>query len=247
MRQHQQQQQQQQQQQPVDRLAGLMLNLDQRMSDNCAQKGALNIALMWNDSSDLDLHVKCPCGTHIFYAHPSCSKCNAKLDVDMNRLDADISGSPVENVFWLNPPQGHYHIYVHNYKGRLANGLGSSFKCIVSSQLQSKVFIGIVNPSEYKTVYDGSLFEPLVAPEQTQTQTSTSMSTMQTQTQIQTNVTVPVHESMVDEWIPQARYDLTLSQNYDPSMPPNVTVIDLVPPNLRESGGEHHNSFYMGY
>ena len=196
-------------QQPVDRLASLMLDLGSRMVDNGAQKGELNVALLWSDTSDLDLHVDCPCGTHIYYALPSCGKCSARLDVDMNRLEGDLSSSPVENVFWTSPPRGRCHVYVHNYRGRQGEGQGSPFKCIISTRHESRVFIDVVKPKEYKTVYIGDLFLPPPPPCTVADRSS-------------------IDGTMSDEWIPQSRYDLTVSSSYDPSMPPCVDVINML-------------------
>ena len=204
-------------QQPVDTVLGLMQNLNQRMVDNGGQTGDLNVALIWSDVSDLDLHVVCPCGTHIYFGNRSCSKCKANLDVDMNRVEDELSQTPIENISWVNPPAGRYHIYVHNYKSRLGDNICSPFKCIISTKNESKVFIDVIKHKENKTIYLGDLFAPIAPPILEQVDTGFS-EYQQVVSESQQAASEP------SEWIPQARYDLTQSSRYDPSMPPSVSV-----------------------
>ena len=135
------------------------LNLNQRMIDHGAQNGCFNIALIWNNWSDLDLRVTCPCGITIFFAHRKCPKCHGTLDVDMNTNPHNSSDSPIENVFWKdNPPVGRYIIKVHNYREQQVGGLATSFKCILTNKSYSHEISGQVIDGQMITVFDQSLF-----------------------------------------------------------------------------------------
>ena len=91
-------------QQPMD-------SLDERLRREGAQTGEVQVSLIWEGPSDLDLHVFCPSGEEIYYN--SRRHCGGELDIDMN---ADRhSMTPVENVFWSHPPPGRYRIMVVLY------------------------------------------------------------------------------------------------------------------------------------
>merc|ERR1719502_529365 len=66
--------------------------------------GDVTVTLIWNDESDLDLHVFVPTGTstggeeEICYKNKKSRSGAAHLDVDMN-VRAPFSVAPVENVY----------------------------------------------------------------------------------------------------------------------------------------------------
>ena len=81
---------------------------------------ALRITLIWDTLSDLDLHLYCPGGGHLFYR--SRTACGGILDIDKNVRNP--TNTPVENiVFTTSPPPGTYRIRVYNYTqvGRSTN------------------------------------------------------------------------------------------------------------------------------
>ena len=80
-----------------------------RMTRENVNNGQLHIALIWNDITDLDLHVITPSKEHIYFGNKE-SSCGGWLDVDMNA--SNISLEPIENVFWASSPNGEYNIYV---------------------------------------------------------------------------------------------------------------------------------------
>ena len=55
--------------------------------------------MQWENGNDLDLHVLCPCGTHISYVDRICEKCKANLDVDMNANYVMDDKNPIENIY----------------------------------------------------------------------------------------------------------------------------------------------------
>ena len=71
--------------------------LTHRLKREGAQKGIVQISLMWNNFNDLDLHVVCPSSERI-HGGNRVSQCGGELDVDMNVRPQ--SKRPVENVVW---------------------------------------------------------------------------------------------------------------------------------------------------
>jgi len=94
-----------------------------RLQREGARIGDVTISLIWNDQSDLDLHVKVPTPggeEAISYSHKK-SKCGGvELDVDMN-AGAPYSKEPVENVYagdverGMQAPLGTYKVQVCNF------------------------------------------------------------------------------------------------------------------------------------
>jgi hypothetical protein len=151
----------------VNRLVRILGDLNHRLSREHAQKGVFQVSLLWNDPSDLDLHVTCPCNTHINYSRTACTSCRGQLDVDMNRHDDEIAHDPVENIFWHDyPPLGHYKIWVQNYKTRNQPDRSIPFSCVVTYQQFSWIFSGEVNNRQQVTVFDTTLEELLSTPNQ---------------------------------------------------------------------------------
>ena len=103
----------------VDTLVDKMLNI--RMSREGSMTGVFNISLIWDDISDLDLHVVCPSGEKIYYANKK-SKCGGVLDTDMNNNFYTLSDTPIENIYWDNPQSGVYKITVVNFKTNINTG-----------------------------------------------------------------------------------------------------------------------------
>jgi hypothetical protein len=88
--------------------------IDQRLERERAKSGDFQVSLVWDGPADLDLHVHCPGGGHIFFERTSA--CGAMLDVDMNAQGGRASRSPVENVVWQGrPASGTYRVQVHYF------------------------------------------------------------------------------------------------------------------------------------
>jgi hypothetical protein len=79
---------------------------------------ALRCSLAWFNYDDLDLHCITPRGEHISFSNKA-----GILDVDMN-AGGPSSREAVENMRWVNPPDGVYHFSVHNYSRRETVDLG---------------------------------------------------------------------------------------------------------------------------
>lgn len=95
--------------QPTDRD-----ELDALLDERGGEIGDLNFTLFWNSTDDIDLHVTCPAGPEIYYGNRNA--CNGTLDVDANA--GSLLTNPVENVFFINPAPGRYHVIVKLYSNR---------------------------------------------------------------------------------------------------------------------------------
>ena len=90
--------------------------IDNRLDDAGGHSSEqLSVSLAWGTTDDIDLIVYEPDGTRIFF-NDKVSASGGRLDVDANRTGANLTSSPVENVFWTNPPVGAYRIDVYVYK-----------------------------------------------------------------------------------------------------------------------------------
>lgn len=78
----------------------------------------LRVSLAWYNYDDLDIHVREPNGTLIYYGN----KLN-KLDVDMN-AGGRSSRVPVENVSWTSVQDGVYNVIVNNFARRESIDVG---------------------------------------------------------------------------------------------------------------------------
>ena len=77
--------------------------------------GALCISLAWATTDDIDLIVYEPSSRRIYF-DDKVSPSGGRLDVDANGPRSRLTSSPVENIFWENPPNGSYQILVRTYK-----------------------------------------------------------------------------------------------------------------------------------
>ena len=81
-------------------------------------QGELKLTLLWDFAGDIDIHVQQPSGNWINYTQPRDAASGGYLDVD-NVIGG--SGS-AENIYWENPPKGHYKVWLHYYSPSQANG-----------------------------------------------------------------------------------------------------------------------------
>jgi hypothetical protein len=88
----------------------------ERSQQQGGHAGRLQIILAWDDRNDLDLHVLCPGGEHLFFRHPEA--CGGRLDVDANADQQPITETPVENMVWVDPSPGTYKVFVDPFKMR---------------------------------------------------------------------------------------------------------------------------------
>jgi len=92
-----------------------------------AQGGKLQVILAWDDRNDLDLHVVCPDGLDINFIRRRA--CGGTLDVDANGDVRRLTPTPVENVYFTEPPPGRYRVVVDPYGMR--ESAASPFRVII--------------------------------------------------------------------------------------------------------------------
>lgn len=78
------------------------------------QDGEIRVTIEWAWPGDVDLHVIEPSGNEISYRNMSNGRTGAQLDVD-NRQGGTRANTAVENVFWSNPDQGRYQVFIVMY------------------------------------------------------------------------------------------------------------------------------------
>lgn len=76
-----------------------------------AGTGDITISLAWYNSDDVDLHVRTPNGSELYYGNRNVQ--NGTLDVDAN---AEVMmDEPVENIYFTNPASGTYEVWIEDY------------------------------------------------------------------------------------------------------------------------------------
>jgi hypothetical protein len=90
---------------------------DDRLEREGGETGAITVTLAWEGRDDLDLRVRCPDDSQIYFGNQNA--CGGELDVDMN-AGGRMSDEPVENVVWPEgaAPPGRYAVIVDNFYGR---------------------------------------------------------------------------------------------------------------------------------
>ncbi len=82
--------------------------------------------LAWYNTDDLDLHMREPGGSHIFYGAKISHRTHGQLDVDMN-AGGRMSRTPVENIYYgqkASMTLGEYLLYVNQYSRRETKDVG---------------------------------------------------------------------------------------------------------------------------
>ena len=88
--------------------------MDDLLDEMGAIEGKITISLYWPTKDDLDLHCITPEGHHIYYENKSAG--GGRLDVDM-QISGDAD-SGVENIYFDDPKEGEYKVYINNYTDR---------------------------------------------------------------------------------------------------------------------------------
>ncbi|MBO4242966.1 MAG: zinc-ribbon domain-containing protein [Clostridiales bacterium] len=107
-----------------------------------AGSGDITISVLWDSEDDLDLHVFTPDGSEIYYSNKVAQ--NGELDVDAN-TSSNMMDNPVENVFFTNPYNGQYWVYLDDYNDRSTGTTNYIVKITIGSE--SQTFTGTIDGS----------------------------------------------------------------------------------------------------
>lgn len=115
---------------------------DARIAQAGGRGGVVQIAILWDDRNDLDLHVLTPRGTRICYLSPK-SPDGGELDVDMNVRGESLK--PVENIRWLTraPQDGLYRVQVHYFERHDRAQAQSPFRVVLRIGEEERVLQGV--------------------------------------------------------------------------------------------------------
>ncbi len=114
--------------------------LDARLSALSAGSGDITISLIWDSADDLDLHIFTPDGTEIYYNNRTAQ--NGYLDIDAN-TSSNMMDEPVENVYFTDPYNGEYWIYINDYEDR--SDFTTNFMIRITVNGESQVFTGTID------------------------------------------------------------------------------------------------------
>ena len=111
-----------------------------RRGEEGAGSGDITVSMLWGTADDLDLHMNTPDGGHIYYGNRDAG--GGTLDVDMNAHD--IVASPIENIYFPTPADGHYKIYIRDYRDR-TDGQSTHYLVRVVINGQERTFEGDID------------------------------------------------------------------------------------------------------
>gem|GEM_PF-1119184 len=106
--------------------------------------GPITVTLGWQTEDDLDLHMITPDGSRIYYRNKTAQ--GGTLDVDMNARESNITIPAVENIFFPDPENGHYKVYLRDFRDRTQNS-SSHWMIKVKVGDAEHVFEGDINNS----------------------------------------------------------------------------------------------------
>lgn len=104
----------------VDIATGKEISEPVYFTAKASEKTNITFRLDWDrtlSKTDIDLHVYCPKGHHIYYQAMSCP-CGGQLDRD------DTQGPGPEHIRFSNAEPGEYKVYVHHYESESKANIG---------------------------------------------------------------------------------------------------------------------------
>ena len=106
----------------------------------------IRVSLAWYNFDDLDLHCLCPYG-HIYFGNKG-----RILDVDMN-AGGGTSRTPVENLAFNTPKDGHYTVEVNQFSLREKSDVGFTLELEFDGEVHSFSFdAGVPNSSTIQAI-----------------------------------------------------------------------------------------------
>jgi len=102
-----------------------------RQAQDTGNSGDLKVTLLWDFPGDIDLHIVQPNGCEINYSKKRDTRTGGFLDVD----NVNGGAGSAENIYWENPPNGSYKIFLKYYqKSELTKVAGSGVCTVVVFQ-----------------------------------------------------------------------------------------------------------------
>ncbi len=123
--------------------------MNERLTHEGASQGEITVSLLWGTHDDIDLHMNTPNNKHIYYSNKTGD--GGTLDVDMNASSSDLSTSPVENIYFPSPADGHYKVYIRNYRDR-TDGQASHYLVRVIVNGEERLFEGDIDTTDTEIV-----------------------------------------------------------------------------------------------
>ena len=122
-----------------------------------AGSGEITVSAIWGTYDDLDLHVITPNGNRIYYGNRTAD--GGTLDVDMNARSYDLTDTPIENIYFPAPQNGHYKVYLRNYRDRTEDETHWIVRVTIGGEVQE--FEGDIDTTStevlvYEFDYEGS-------------------------------------------------------------------------------------------
>ncbi len=125
-----------------------------------ARTGKITVSTMWNRYDDVDLHILAPEDAHIYYSNKTAG--GGRLDVDANAGGQRIL-DPVENIYFDNPKNGHYKVWLKQYADRSDDS--ASYIVRVNIDGEVREFTGTIDTTGteipiYEFDYNGAIETP---------------------------------------------------------------------------------------
>ncbi len=115
-------------------------SLNQWLTNAGAGSGDITVSMAWDTWDDVDLHIINPDESHISYSCKSAG--GGTLDVDANAGSERIL-TPVENIYYAQPQNGHYKVYIHDFADRTDGTTNYIVKVTIGGQ--SQTFTGTID------------------------------------------------------------------------------------------------------
>jgi hypothetical protein len=138
--------------------------------------GAANVVLKWDTTDDLDVHVVCPTGEHIYYAKQNVCGANLMSDVNVRGESAPTpTDHPIEDVRFSDAsPNGEYKVYVDRFSGAESGQTAYTVTLLVNGAVvQSKAGVATKLSLSSPTLDDVIAGRPVMTftlPQQTHTE-----------------------------------------------------------------------------
>ena len=135
--------------------------VERRLDDRTVRRGgAINVALAWNSTADLDLSVQEPSGSYVCKWSPrEClSTTGGSADIDAN-LCGQMAGcrravrNPVENISWAaSPPAGRYKVFVRLFSSNATPDALEPvpYTVVITKDGKKTSYTGIIKLSDIK-------------------------------------------------------------------------------------------------